>query len=79
MMDKIDENDILVYADAGCVINKENPSEFNEHIKLAKEYGSVSFQMNQFKESDWNKGDLINHLDAWDHIHTGQIHATVFF
>jgi hypothetical protein len=45
----INENDILVYLDAGCKLNKEGKPRFHEYIRLLNEnenrYGVMSFQM----------------------------------
>jgi GR25 family glycosyltransferase involved in LPS biosynthesis len=75
----LNENDILVYADAGCTIQASGLDRFNDYIKLVNESktGIVSFQLD-FKEKQWTKMDLYHHLDATDHLEAEQLLATVF-
>jgi len=75
----LNENDILVYADAGCTIQASGLDRFNDYIKLVNESktGIVSFQLD-FKEKQWTKIDLYHHLDATDHLEAEQLLATVF-
>ena len=75
----LNENDILVYADAGCTIQASGLDRFNDYIKLVNESktGILSFQLG-FKEKEWTKMDLFQHLDANDHLEAEQLLATVF-
>jgi len=43
----INQNDYIVYLDAGCKLNKHGKPRFNEYISMLKnsEYGVLSFQM----------------------------------
>lgn len=47
LLAKIEEGDILFYADAGCTLNKEGKDRFNEYVDmlLKSEFSSLSFQM----------------------------------
>jgi len=46
-LNKIDENDYLIYLDAGCTINHSAEKRFYEYIELLNnsEYGIISFQL----------------------------------
>jgi hypothetical protein len=61
-LDKLEEGDILVYADAGCTINKGGMSrllEYNEMLNnCPNNYGILSFQMHQHSEITWTKREL---------------------
>lgn len=80
----MDENDILVYADAGCsIINNDISSKkFKIYINLVKAHpsGSLGFQMD-IPEELYTKSAIFKELDADsdDYRKTGQIMATIFF
>ena len=46
-LDKMNENEFLVYLDAGCVLNAKGKKRFYEYIQLLdkSDYGVLSFQM----------------------------------
>tara|TARA_B100000989_G_scaffold253810_1_gene202307 strand:- start:696 stop:2324 length:1629 start_codon:yes stop_codon:yes gene_type:complete len=46
-LEKIEENDFLVYLDAGCMLNVQGKRRFYEYIRLLNnsKYGILSFQM----------------------------------
>ena len=46
-LEKIEENDFLVYLDAGCMLNNQGKRRFYEYIRLLNnsKYGILSFQM----------------------------------
>ena len=75
----LNENDILIYADAGCTIQESGLNRFNEYIQLVNESknGILSFQLG-FKEKEWTKMDLFKHLNAFEHLDSDQLIATVF-
>jgi hypothetical protein len=77
IFDKMNDGDILVYADAGCTISKQGKANFDSYINMCRSTGSVNFIM-RFKEKHWCRGDLFNHLLAHKFSDTGQIHATTF-
>ncbi|MHB1909696.1 MAG: hypothetical protein ACYCQJ_12645 [Nitrososphaerales archaeon] len=74
---QMEDNDILVYADAGCTINYHGRSGFDNYLSQVQEKGIVACDM-PFLEKDWTKGDLFQHLDAWRFATTRQFHATFF-
>lgn len=74
---KMNEDDILVYCDAGCHINSNGKQRFSEYIEMAKQNGSVNFEMHHI-ESHWTKKDCFDHLEVNQFANTGQIMATIF-
>lgn|GEM_PF-1355386 len=70
-LEKLGENDILVYADAGCSMpapeDPENIRKLEFYIETCRqsEYSALAWR-NPFKESDWSKGDLLKHFGALD-------------
>lgn len=88
-LDSIGENEILVYADAGCFINLNENSlkRFYEYIDMVKNSstGIISFQMN-IPEFHYNKyhtiqnviNDSLHNMEEMNRIiNSGQCHATV--
>src|SRR5690606_24258690 len=63
LLSKIDEVDILLYADAGCVLNKEGKKKFDEYIGmlLDSEFSNLSFQMNHL-EKEYTKGHVFKYF-----------------
>jgi len=63
-LNEINDNDILVYTDCGCTINKDGKNKFYEYIKMLNEspYGIISLQMN-YIEREWTTKELFNILD----------------
>ena len=52
-LNKIDENDYLIYLDAGCTINHSAIKRFYEYIELLNnsEYGIISFQLSHVERN----------------------------
>jgi len=73
-LEKMNDNDILVYADSGCILNINGKDRMNQYIQMSKESksGIVCFQLSQI-ESEWTKMDVINYLNAKDLLETKQI------
>ena len=63
-LDKMKENDFLVYLDAGCVINKEGKERLLEYFDMLNnsEYGIISFRMIH-KEIDWTTSDIFKYFN----------------
>lgn len=68
----IEEDDFLVYLDAGCKLNKYGKIRFKEYIEKLKEseYGIVSFQMSGKvgsgkleKENNWTCKEIFNYYN----------------
>lgn len=70
-IDNMEENDFLVYLDAGCKLNIEGKKRFYEYINLLNnsEYGIMSFQMSGKrgpgsleKEKWWSIKEIFNYF-----------------
>ncbi len=74
VLETMNINDVLVYADAGCHLNRNGKERLLEYINMTDQSptGIVGFQLH-FLEQAWTKMDLIDHLDAYDQMETGQI------
>ncbi|MCP4132625.1 MAG: hypothetical protein GY754_16795 [bacterium] len=60
----ISDGDYLVYADAGCTINRNGIKRWQEYIEMTElsEYGCLSFQMNH-SERNWTKMDVFDYFN----------------
>ena len=69
MLKKINENDIIVYSDAGCTIpnNKYVKDKLKEYLDIINKSkkGLIAFK-NPHKESEWTKGDIFKHFKCLD-------------
>ena len=63
----LQDGDVLVYADAGALLNAAGMQRFKEYIDMARacESGILTFQQ-QFLEKDYAKGDLTAHCGVYD-------------
>lgn len=60
VFDELDTDDILVYCDAGCTINKEGINRFVDYIDMVKKgSGILAFDQN-FLERQYTKRDLLH-------------------
>ena len=83
-LNTISENDILVYLDAGCGINKNGRKRFLEYIDILNkdenQCGIISFD-NGCKERIWTTKEIFNYFnvdDTRDDIkNSGQLMATI--
>ena len=64
MLSKINENDYLVYLDAGCVINLEGKARMLEYFEMLNDssYGIISFRMHH-KERDWTTKQVFDYFN----------------
>lgn len=71
-------DEVLVYADAGCTINKGGLSRLEAYCRLLQESpaGVLGFTM-QHPEKAFTKGDAFGALDAWSLKDTPQVMATI--
>jgi hypothetical protein len=78
-LEEMKEDDILVYADAGCTFNEKGMSRLNEYFDIVNKskFGILSFQMDLF-EKTWTKMDLFLDLDCLDLKETGQLVGGIF-
>jgi hypothetical protein len=75
LLEKINENDIVVYADAGCTFNINGKNRLLEYIELTKQNNILSFQLTH-KERKYTKKDLFEYFDYKNN--DDQLHATCF-
>ena len=70
VFDQIDEGDIVVYADAGCTINKDARDRFDEYIRLVQssDKGLLSLELadaiSALKEKEWCKMDTLCYFNV---------------
>lgn len=74
-LDKINDNDILVYCDSGCTINKNGEERFYEYIDMIanSDLGILTFQGPHI-EKTYTTRDIFNYFSVGntDIIETGQ-------
>ena len=69
-LDKLNENDILIYCDCGCEINSNGKPRLREYIDLLNhtenEYGLISFEleMPNCVERKWTKRKIFEYFDC---------------
>jgi len=81
-LDKISDNDILVYLDAGCSINSNGKNRFNEYIEMLKQRdeGSISFYLPPHPEELWTIKEIFQYFNVENNSEiktSAQIMATV--
>jgi hypothetical protein len=81
-LSKIEDDDILIYADAGCTINKHGETRFHEYIHMLNDNdcGVISFQINQHLEKIWTTRQIFEYFNIKidsDIPNSGQIINTV--
>tara|TARA_B110000967_G_scaffold203765_1_gene245006 strand:- start:6919 stop:11559 length:4641 start_codon:yes stop_codon:yes gene_type:complete len=80
-LEKMKDNEILCYIDAGCVLNNSPTAinRFKQYINLVKnnEYGLLSFEL-PGKECEWTKMDTIHYLNANNIMNTNQLVGGIF-
>lgn len=81
-LEKMNENDVLIYADAGCQLNINGIDRLLNYIDIVQKsnYGILTFQMSH-SEKTWTKMDTITFILNDDNkfteiINSGQIIAT---
>jgi len=72
-------DDILVYADAGCSLNKNGNKRLLEYFDIVKNssLGILSFELDQIEKS-YTKMDIFNELNVYELLNTKQLNATAF-
>lgn len=84
IMEKMEDGDVLNYADAGCHINLDGKDRLYEYFEITKNSpcGILVFDLPHYLEKAWTKGDLFDYFNARNDkkiTETGQICATAFF
>ena len=81
LQENMKDDDILIYMDAGCTINKKGKLCLLEYIQLlesSKYCGIISFQMNHLLEIHYTKNKLFDYLNTSNNdMLSGQCMATV--
>jgi hypothetical protein len=82
ILENMNDNDILIYADSGSTLNKNGLNRLYEYIELVKnnECGNISFQM-QNSEKTWTKMDIFNIFDIKEtdeNFSSGQLIGGIF-
>jgi len=71
-LDKIEENDFVIYLDAGCTLNTAGKKRFYEYLNSlnASNYGILSFQMSSHSENVWTTKEIFDyfHLEIGSNI-----------
>ena len=62
-LSKMNDGDILVYCDAGCIVNKSGEKRFREYVDMLgkSDKGIISFQMNT-PEKKWTTKEIFNYF-----------------
>jgi len=79
VLDELDEGDVLIYCDAGCMINSNGRERFDEYIQLLNDSasGTIDFQL-PHKEYEYTKQEIFNHFNAGEAvINSDQLMSTV--
>ena len=80
-LNKIENDDFLVYTDAGCSVNSNGKKRFDEYIDMLNNSNEsiISFQMGHI-EHTWTTKQIFQHFNLdlnSDYGTSGQINATV--
>lgn len=67
-LEKINENDLLFYSDAGITWNSSEKALelFREHITSLSEDNDILVFSQQTITKDWTKGDILQEMDVYD-------------
>jgi hypothetical protein len=81
-LERMNDNDILLYADAGCYMNKDGKARLLEYFNMLntnETIGNISFQMVHLEEL-FTKMDILDYYNAIDPtiMKSGQIVGGVF-
>ena len=80
-LEKMADNDILVYADAGCKINPNGKPRLLEYFDIVNESKFANFSVqSEHLEKIWTKMDIIDYYDANQSniVETGHLICTVY-
>jgi len=80
-LDKMNDNDILIYLDAGCSINANGKNRFNEYIEMLNksDTGCISFEI-PYLENEWTTKEIFQYFNIEENsiiATSGQIMATI--
>ena len=77
LMEKIDNDDIIVYADSGCTFNVEGKNRLLEYIELVKKNDILSFEL-KHSEKKYTKKDVFEYFNYQNNDDINIINATSF-
>lgn len=82
LLEKVDDGDVILYADAGSMINIEGKKRFNEYVELLcqSRYSNLSFQT-VHSEKKYNKSDVFEYFNVLNNDiikDSGQLYGGVF-
>ena len=65
-LEKIKNDDFLMYCDAGCHLNPKGKKRFYEYLEILKksDYGIMSFQMHDQIEKWWTTKEIFNYFNV---------------
>ena len=77
-LNEINENDILIYLDAGCSINSKGKKRLDEYIDMLNksDEGIISFQISHLPEKHWTTKEIFQYFNVdinSDIANSGQI------
>ena len=80
VMDRMEEGDFLIYADAGCTLNPRGIPRLNKYLQMVEENpcGVLGFDQH-FREAEWTKADLFEYfgvLGTPQYMNHGQVAGT---
>lgn len=80
LMNVVEENDIILYADIGCTFNKKGSKKFKEYIAKTKENGALTFEL-EHQEFKYTKKDTYVEVfgDSLENYYSPQRLAGIFF
>lgn len=93
-LDKMNDGDILLYADLGCFFNSKGRDRLQEYFDIVAKAPSGILGFRSYEESyngmpetvyydyEWTKGDIFDYFGVRDnksYTHTTQVEATVIF
>lgn len=64
-LESMNDDDILLYADVGCHLNKEAINKFYKYLDIVIENGALCFELGHVEKS-WTKSDLFNYFNVLD-------------
>jgi hypothetical protein len=64
-LEKLNDDDILIYADAGCTINANGEQRLNEYCEMLKnnDFGVLAFDLG-YPEIEWSKKRVLDFFNA---------------
>jgi hypothetical protein len=76
---EMDENDILVYADSGCSLNKNGNKRLLEYFDIVKNsnLGILSFELDYIEKS-YTKMDIFKEMNVFELMDTKQLVGGIF-